>query len=362
MEINIAIAKGDGIGPEIIDSAMEILDTIEKKFNHKFIYKEVSLGGYAYDRCGDPLPKETIDICKSSDAILFGAVGGRKWDNLPVDKRPERAILGLREELGLYANLRPGILFNSLKDASPLKAEIIGDGFDIALIRELTGGIYFGEKGYKDTPRGKGAYDIELYTEMEIERIAKVAFNTAMKRNKKLTSVDKANVLEASRLWRKTVEKIGKLYPEVKLDHIYIDNASMQVIRDPRQFDVILTSNLFGDILSDEISMLTGSIGLLPSASLGEKNKGLYEPIHGSAPDIVGSNKANPIATILSAALLLQHSGGLEKESKTIEMAVHKALADGYRTADIARGNEDAIGTKEMTEIIKKNIEKMVLN
>lgn len=362
MKYKIAIAKGDGIGPEVVDSALEVLDIIAKKFNYKFIYKEVDVGGYAYDIHGDPLPKETIDICKDSIAILFGAVGGPKWDDVASDKRPERAILGLRKELDLYANLRPGILFPTLKDASPLKDEIIEEGFDIAVVRELTGGIYFGEKGYKDTPMGKGAYDVELYTEMEVERIAKVAFDMAMKRSKKLTSVDKANVLESSRLWRKTVERIGELYPEVELDHMYIDNAAMQVIKDPGQFDVILTSNIFGDILSDEISMLTGSIGLLPSASLGQENKGLYEPIHGSAPDIVGMNKANPIATILSVGLMLKYSLGLQKESEAIEIAVHKALEDGYRTVDIAKKEEKILGTVEMTKIIKENIDKMVLD
>ena len=359
MDYTIAIAKGDGIGPEVVDSAIEILDIIQKRFEHRFEYKEVAVGGYAYDIYGEPLPQKTIDICKECDAILFGAVGGPKWDGLPAGKRPERAILGLRKELGLYANIRPGILFEPLKGASPLKDEIVGDGFNIMIIRELTGGIYFGEKGHMDTPQGKKAYDMEIYTQGEIERVAKIAFDMAMKRDKKLTSVDKANVLESSRLWRDVVEEVSKSYPEVKLGHMYIDNGAMQVIRNPKGFDVILTSNLFGDILSDEVSMLTGSIGLLPSASIGANNRGLYEPIHGSAPDI-GRDKANPIATILSAAMLLKYSANLEKESQIIEAAVHQALTEGYRTGDIAKGDEIPIGTKEMTNIIKKNIENMV--
>ncbi len=356
MEYKIAVIKGDGVGTEIIDSAIEILNIIESKFNHKFTYEEVLAGGSAYDEYGTPLPENTIKVCKDSHAVLFGAVGGSKWDGLAGDKRPERAILGLRKELGLFANLRPGILFNSLKDASPLKSEIIGDGFDICVVRELTGGIYFGEKGFKDTPMGKAAYDVEIYSEKEVERIAKVAFDMAMKRNKRLTSVDKSNVLESSRLWRKVVNEVAKDYPEVELAHMYVDNAAMQVVKDPRQFDVIVTSNMFGDILSDEISVLTGSIGMLPSASLGEGNKGMYEPIHGSAPDIAGENKANPIATILSAAMMLNYSFGLKKEADCIEAAINKALEDGYRTMDIAKKGEKFIGTKEMTEIIKSNI------
>lgn len=357
MEYNIAVVKGDGIGPDIVNAAIEVLDLIGKIYNHKFIYKEVLAGGSAYDEYGTPLPKETIDTCKNSDAVLLGAVGGDKWDDLPSDKRPERAILGLRKELGLYANLRPGMLFKALGDASPLKAEIVGEGFDILVVRELTGGIYFGESGIKDTEHGLAAYDIETYSEVEVRRIAKIGFDMAMKRNKRLTNVDKSNVLESSRLWRRIVMEVSKGYPEVELNHMYVDNAAMQVIRNPRQFDVILTTNLFGDILSDEISMLTGSIGLLPSASLGSCI-GLFEPIHGSAPDIAGKNIANPIATILSMAMMLKFSFNLEDEANSIETAVDNVLNAGYRTMDITNNKKKFLTTAEMTEIIKKEIKK----
>lgn len=360
MEYNIAVVKGDGIGPEVVDSAIEILDLIGEKFGHKFIYKEVLAGGCAYDVYGDPLPKETIDVCKGAQAVLLGAVGGNKWDNLPGDKRPERAILGLRKELGLFANLRPGMLFKALKDACPLKSEIVGDGFDILVVRELTGGIYFGERGLKDTEDGPAAYDIETYSEMEVRRIAKIGFEMAMKRNKRLTSVDKSNVLESSRLWRRIVNEVSKDFPEVELNHMYVDNASMQVIRDPKQFDVLLTTNLFGDILSDEISMLTGSIGMLPSASLGT-GTGLYEPIHGSAPDIAGKGIANPIATILSAAMMLRFSFGLKEEADLMESVIDKVLNEGHRTGDIANKGETVLSTTEMTKIIKEEIRKIIL-
>jgi 3-isopropylmalate dehydrogenase len=356
MEYNIAVIKGDGIGPEVVGSALEILKTIGEKFNHKFIFKEVLAGGCAYDEYGEPLPKETIVACKNSDAVLLGSVGGNQWDGLPGDKRPERAILGLRKELGLFANLRPGILFKALEDSCPLKTEIVGHGFNILVVRELTGGIYFGESGMKNTKDGPAAYDVETYSEMEVKRIAKIGFEMAMKRNKRLTSVDKSNVLESSRLWRRIVMEESKAYPEVELNHMYIDNASMQVIRDPKQFDVILTTNLFGDILSDEISMLTGSIGMLPSASLGSSGVGLFEPIHGSAPEIAGKNIANPIATILSAAMMLRTSFDLEEEAASIESAVYKVINAGYRTNDIANDSKKFLTTSEMTEIIKKEI------
>ncbi len=356
MNFKIAVAKGDGIGPEVVDSTISILDIVGEKYGHSFTYIEVPVGGYAYDLYNSPLPEETIKICKTSDAVLFGAVGGPKWDNLPLDKRPEKAILGLRKHLELFANIRTGTLFQSLKEASPLKSEIIKDGFDITVVRELTGGIYFGEKGYKDTDFGKAAYDVEMYSEMEVERIAKVAFEMAMKRRKILTSVDKANVLTSSRLWRNTVIKVSKDYPEVTLNHMYIDNAAMQVIKYPSSFDVILTSNIFGDILSDEISMLTGSIGLLPSGSIGLNSKGLYEPIHGSAPDIIGQDIANPIATILSAAMMLNYSFNLKEESNCIKKAVEAVLDEGHRTNDIGRYGREIIGTKEMTEKIIEKI------
>ncbi len=353
MDYKIAVIKGDGIGPEVVDSALEILDAVGEKYGHKFHYTEVLAGGCAYDDCENPLPKETLDVCKESDAVVLGAVGGPKWDDLPGEKRPEAALLGLRKELGLFANLRPAILFGALKGACPLKPEIIGDGLDICVVRELTGGIYFGDRGFKDTDMGPAAYDIEIYAEKEVERIAKVAFDMAMKREKKVMSVDKANILESSRLWRKTVERVAKDYPEVSLDHMYVDNASMQLIRDPKQFDVIVTTNMFGDILSDEASMITGSIGMLPSASLGGDNKGMYEPVHGSAPDIAGQGKANPLATILSMAMMLKYSFGLGEESDCIEDAVTKALDAGYRTGDIANEGEKVISTAEMTAAVK---------
>lgn len=356
MDYKIALAKGDGIGPQIIDSAIQVLNKISSIKGHTFTYTEVPVGGYAYDLYGHPLPPETIKICKTRDAVLFGAVGGPKWDEVPANQRPERAILGLRKELQTFANLRPGYLFPSLKSASPLKNSIIEDGFDIMVVRELTGGIYFGEKGSKDTHLGKAAYDIEIYSKKEIERIARIAFEMALERNKKLTSVDKANVLESSRLWRKVVEEVSQDYKEVQLDHMYIDNASMQVIRNPKQFDVILTSNLFGDILSDEISMITGSIGLLASASIGKDKKGIFEPIHGSAPEIVGKDIANPIATILSAAMMLKYSFGLEEESTMIEKAVGKTLQEGYRTFDIKGDQKNHLKTQEMTDQIIRNI------
>lgn len=353
MDYKIAVVKGDGIGPEIVDSTMEILDAIGEKYHHKFIYEEVLAGGSAYDEYGEPLPQNTIDVCKGSDAVLLGAVGGTKWDTLPSDKRPERAILGLRKELELYANIRPGLMFDALKEASPLKAEIIGDGFDMCVVRELTGGIYFGEEGTRKTELGESAYDVEEYSEMEVRRIAKIAFDMAMKRSKKVTSVDKSNVLASSRLWRRIVTEVAEDYEQVELEHLYVDNAAMQVIRDPKQFDVILTTNLFGDILSDEISVLTGSIGMLPSASLGDGGKGLFEPIHGSAPDIAGQGKANPIATILSAAMMLRYSFNLKEEADAIEEAVTKALDEGHRTGDIAKSGEKTMNTKEMTSVIK---------
>lgn len=356
MNYKIALAKGDGIGPEIIQGAIEVLDEIARIKGHKFDYREVAVGGYAYDLYGQALPEETINLCKASDSVLFGAVGGPKWDGLDGGKRPEMAILGLRRELGTFANLRPAYLFKSLKSASPLKDRIIGEGFDLLVVRELTGGIYFGEKGYRNTDLGRAAYDIEIYSEMEIERIARIGFEMALQRNKKLTSVDKSNVLESSRLWRKVVEEVSQDYKEVRLNHMYVDNASMQVIKDPRQFDVILTSNLFGDILSDEISMITGSIGMLASASMGKDKRGIFEPIHGSAPEIAGQGIANPIAAILSAAMMLKYSFGLEDESQMIENAITKTLEDGYRSFDIKGKDQDYIDTREMTKQIIKRI------
>lgn len=360
MNYNIALVPGDGIGPDVVAEAVKVLDQIGEKYGHRFQYTTVLAGGAAIDAVGECLPQNTVDVCKSSDAVLLGAVGGWKWDTLPGDQRPERALLGLRKELGLFANLRPALLFEELAEACPLKVEIIEGGLDIVVVRELTGGIYFGEKGYKDTELGKAAYDVEQYAEEEIRRIAVVAFDMAMKRNKKLTSVDKANVLESSRLWRKLVTEVSADYPEVELSHMYIDNAAMQMVRNPRQFDVIVTSNLFGDILSDEASMITGSIGMLPSASLAKGNFGMYEPVHGSAPDIAGQNKANPMATILSAAMMLRYTFGLSKEADDVEAAVKSVLAAGGRTSDIAGPGQEALGTKETGDLIAAAIGKSV--
>ena len=353
MNYKIAVIKGDGIGPEIVEASMKVLDKIGEKHNHTFDYTEVLAGGAAIDACDTPLPQETVDICKGSDAVLLGALGGPKWDNLPGDKRPEAGLLGIRKALGLFANLRPAMLFEELRDASPLKSEIIGDGLDVLVVRELTGDVYFGEKK-KDGDFG--ASDLMNYTRPEGERIARVAFDSAKKRGGKVTSVDKANVLETSRFWRSVVLEIAREYPDVELDHLYVDNAAMQLVINPHQFDVILTGNLFGDILSDEASMLTGSIGMLPSASLGEGKFGMYEPIHGSAPDIAGQDKANPIATVLSVAMMLRYSLGLSDEADNIEDAVKKTLAQGYRTGDIAGDNSNVVGCVEMGEKIISNL------
>ena len=328
------------------------MDKVGEKFGHTFNYTKVLAGGCAIDATGACLPQETIDICKASDAVLLGAVGGWKWDNLPGDQRPERALLGLRKALGLFANLRPALLFEQLADASPLKPEILAGGLDIVVVRELTGGIYFGEKGHRDTDLGPAAYDIEQYAEGEVRRIAKVAFDMAMKRSKHVTSVDKANVLESSRLWRRVVAEVAQDYPEVTLDNLYVDNAAMQLVRNPRQFDVIVTSNIFGDILSDEASQITGSIGMLPSASLAEGNFGMYEPVHGSAPDIAGQDKANPMATILSAAMMLRYTFGLGAEADAIENAVKSVLDQGYRTPDLYAGQGTQVGTAQMGDLI----------
>ena len=356
MNYKITVLPGDGIGPDIIREALEVLTVIGEKYSLRFNLTEADLGGKAIDKHGVPLPQYTIDACKNSDAVLLGAVGGPKWDTVPGHLRPEAGLLGIRAALGLYANLRPAIIYSALKDASPLKSEIISSGIDIMVIRELTGGIYFGKRGRLQTEEGEAAFDTEMYSRAEIERIARVGFETAMKRGKKLMSVDKANVLESSRLWRQVVEEVSKNYPEVALSHMYVDNAAMQLVRNPAQFDVILTSNIFGDILSDEASMITGSIGMLPSASIGATKLGLYEPIHGSAPDIAGQDKANPIATILSVAMLLRYSLDLSNEAAAIENAVVRVLDKGYRTGDIASDGTTVVGTKEMGRIIREEI------
>lgn len=355
MNYKIAVGSGDGIGPEITKTAVKVLDKIGEIYGHKFTYENILIGGASLDEHGIPLTEEAVEIAKDSDAILLGAVGGWQWDNLEPKLRPEQGLLKIRKELEVYANLRPAIIYKELREASPLKNEILGDGIDILVVRELVGGIYFGERKTYEEDGIRTAYDVEKYNEEEIKRIAKIAFEAAMKRDKKVTSVDKANVLDASKLWRAVVEEVALDYPEVKLDHLYIDNATMQVVRDPRQFDVILTNNIFGDILSDEISQITGSIGMLPSASIGDKGPHLYEPIHGSAPDIAGKNLANPLATILSVAMMLRYSFNLEKEAKAIEEAVERALEKGYRTGDIAAGGE-SIGCREMGEAVSKEL------
>lgn len=353
---HIAVVAGDGIGPEVMEQAVNILKKIGQKYHHEFILENAMIGGCAIDAFGECLPKESMDICKNADSVLLGAVGGPKWDNVPTAQRPEKALLGLRSGLKLFANLRPATMHQALSDACPLKKEIVGDSLDIMIVRELTGGIYFGDRGYREGKYGSEAYDTEAYSETEVKRIAKKAFEIAMQRNKKLVSVDKANVLESSRLWRKTMIEISKEYPEVELAHMYVDNAAMQLVRNPKQFDVIVTSNMFGDILSDEASMITGSIGLLPSASMGETGKGMYEPIHGSAPDIAGKDIANPIAAILSVAMMLKYSFHLEEEAKQIEQAVSKVLKEGYRTPDIMNEGNQEVGTREMGSLIYKKI------
>lgn len=358
MKKTIAVIKGDGIGPEIVKEAIRVLDRIAEEFGHTFVYHEALAGGAAIDACGECLPQRTVDICMASDSVLLGAVGGPKWDDLPGSQRPEKALLEIRSKMGLYANLRPAILFRQLADASPLKPALVQKGIDFIVVRELTGGIYFGEHQTWQKGDECAASDLMLYTKREIERIARVAFDTAMKRKKHVTSVDKANVLDTSRLWRKTVEEIAKEYPEVALDHMYVDNAAMQLCKNPAQFDVILTENMFGDILSDEASMITGTIGTIGSSSLGEGTCGMYEPIHGSAPDIAGQNKANPIGTILSAAMMLKYSFGMEKESACVEAAVNTVLDGGYRTLDMMSEGKMLVSCSEMGTKIAAAIHK----
>jgi len=362
MTYSIALIPGDGIGPDVVREAVEVLDAVADKAGHVFNYAELLAGGCAIDQTGEPLPPETLEAAKECDAVLLGAVGGPQWETLPGHLRPERALLGLRAGLGVYANLRPAALLPQLKAACPVKDEVLAASnhegkaaFDLLIVRELTGGLYFGERGR--TPDGNAAYDTELYSKAEIERVLRAGYRAAAGRRKKLCVVDKANVLESSRLWREVAAVVSKDYPDIETTYMYVDNCAMQLIRGPGQFDVIVTSNLFGDILSDEASVLTGSIGMLASASLGDpvsgKTMGLYEPIHGSAPDIAGKDLANPLATILSAAMLLRHSFGLEQEAREIEAAVNRVLDAGYRTKDIASRGGDAaaekiVGTREM--------------
>ena len=357
MNKKITVLKGDGIGPEVVEQALKVLDAICKKYNHNFEYVEALIGGVAIDKFGVPLPDETLEIAKNSDAVFLGAVGDWKYDKLDPAIRPEKGLLGIRKELGLFANLRPVKIFDELVSSSPLKAENI-QGSDIMIVRELTGGIYFGEpKGCEVKNGEKFAYNTMVYSESEVRRIAKVAFKIAMKRNKKVCSVDKANVLDVSRLWREVVIEVAKDYPQVELTHQYVDNAAMQLVVNPKQFDVVLTSNLFGDILSDEASVLSGSLGLLPSASLSGGAIGMYEPCHGSAPDFKGLDKLNPIATILSAAMMLKYGFDMAQEAKAIDDAVSEVLKLGYRTEDIFKNNnEKLVGTNKMGDLIAQQI------
>ena len=356
MEYKIALIPGDGIGPEIVAEAKKVLDRVCEKYSHKFSYTEVLLGGASIDAHGIPLTEEAIAQAKASDAVLMGSIGGdaktSPWYKLEPSKRPEAGLLAIRKALNLFANLRPAYLYNELRDACPLRDEIIGDGFDMIIVRELTGGLYFGARKTTEENGVRTAVDTLSYNENEIRRIAIKAFEIARKRRNKVTSVDKANVLDSSRLWRSVVEDVAKDYPDVTLEHMLVDNCAMQLVRDPKQFDVILTENMFVDILSDEASMVTGSIGMLSSASLNETKLGLYEPSHGSAPDIAGQNKANPIATILSAAMMLRYSLDLDKEADAVETAVQKVLTDGYRTGDIMSDGCKLVGTREMGDLI----------
>lgn len=355
-EYNICLLGGDGIGPEVTDEAVKVMNAVGKKYDMKFSFTKALIGGCAYEKYGVPLPDETLEIAKKSDAVLLGAVGDWKYDTLPPAVRPEKALLGIRKGLNLFANLRPATVFDELISSSTLKPEIV-QGVDVMIVRELTGDVYFGEpKGVEVKDGKKVGYNNMIYWEDEVRRIAKIAFETAMLRNKKLCSVDKANVLDVSRLWREVVLEVAKDYPEVELSHLYVDNAAMQLIRDPKQFDVIVTGNIFGDILSDEASMLTGSLGMLPSASLSADGPGMFEPIHGSAPDIKNQNIANPIATILSAGMLLKYGLKNSQANDDIENAVKKVLKAGYRTKDIMSEGMKEVGTKEMGDLIVKNL------
>ena len=360
MECNIAVISGDGIGPEIVREAKKVLDVIAEKYGHTFNYTEVLMGGASIDVHGVPLTEEAIETAKANDAVLMGSIGGdaktSPWYKLEPSKRPEAGLLRIRKELNLFANLRPAYLYQELKAACPLREDIIGEGFDMMIMRELTGGLYFGERKTVEINGVRTAVDTLTYNENEIRRIAKRGFDIAMKRRKKVTSVDKANVLDSSRLWRKVVEEVAEDYPEVKMEHMLVDNCAMQLVKDPAQFDVILTENMFGDILSDEASMVTGSIGMLSSASLNDSKFGLYEPSHGSAPDIAGQDKANPIATILSAAMMLRFTFDLDEEADAIDAAVKQVLKDGYRTGDIYSSGCTLVGTMQMGSLIAERI------
>ena len=361
MECKIAVISGDGIGPEIVREAKKVLDVVAEKYGHTFNYTDVLMGGASIDVHGVPLTDEAIETAKASDAVLMGSIGGdakvSPWYKLEPSKRPEAGLLKIRTELNLFANLRPAYLYDELRAACPLRDDIIGDGFDMMIMRELTGGLYFGERKTEEIGGVMTAVDTLTYNENEIRRIAKRGFDIAMKRRKKVTSVDKANVLDSSRLWRKVVEEVAKDYPEVTLEHMLVDNCAMQLVKDPAQFDVILTENMFGDILSDEASMVTGSIGMLSSASLNDTKFGLYEPSHGSAPDIAGQDKANPIATILSAAMMLRFTFDLDKEADAMEAAVQQVLKEGFRTGDIYSSGCTLVGTVQMGDLIAERIQ-----
>ena len=353
---NITVLKGDGIGPEIVNEAIKVLDKIGEKYSHSFNYTEVDIGGCSIDKHGVPITKEGMELCKSADSVLLGAVGGPKWDSVDPSIRPEKALLAVRSELGLFANLRPTKLFAQLADSSPLKESIVGNGIDLMIVRELTGGIYFGDRRTEVVDGEKVAVDEMKYSEHEIERIGRVAFESARKRSHRLASVDKANVLDSSRLWRAVMHRLAEEYSDVEYSDVLVDNAAMQLIKNPSQFDVIVTENMFGDILSDEASMLTGSIGMMPSASLSDGTLGMYEPIHGSAPDIAGMDIANPIGTIMSCAMMLRYSFDMAEEADAIEHAVNKALDDGYRTADIYKEGFKKVNCSEMGDVIAANI------
>ena len=357
MKYNIAVLDGDGIGPEICSGAIKVLERIGEKFGHQFNFTHYLIGGSAIDACDTPLPVETVTGCLAADSVLLGAVGGYKWDNMPVDKRPEKGLLGIRKAMELYSNIRPAKLWKSLVSASPLRPDLVKDGVEIIIVRELTGGIYFGERGKGGEGKDAFAWDTEKYSVYEIERIMKIACELAMKRSKRIISVDKANVLESSRLWRKTVHEYAERhYPEIQVEDMLVDNTAMQIVKNPAQFDVVVTSNIFGDILSDEAAQVTGSIGMLASSSLGDGTRGLYEPIHGSAPDIAGKDVANPIATILAAAMMLRDSFGLQREYSAIEAAVGSVLEDGYRTADIMQEGKTRVNGSRMAQLIAERI------
>lgn len=356
MTKNIAVIRGDGIGPEIVEQALKVLDKIAELYGHTFNYTDVDMGGCAIDKHGDPLPEEMLKKCVESDSVLLGAVGGNKWNDVPGHMRPEKGLLRLRAGMGVYSNNRPAKIWKQLADASPLRKEIVDKGIDFIIVRELIGGIYFGEHKTEEIDGKPTAIDILTYNEEEIERIGRIGFETARKRGKRLCSVEKSNVLDSSRLWKKVMHRLAEEYPDVELSDMLVDNCAMQIVKDPAQFDVVVTENMFGDILSDEASMITGSIGMIPSSSLGATTCGLYEPIHGSAPDIAGMDIANPIGTILSAAMMLRYSFDMEKEADAIENAVSIYLDNGYRTADIMSEGMTKVGCSECGRLIVENL------